>query len=152
MRVLYADASAVARAYLAYEEGHAASRRMLLDRADIVVTSELTRLEFTSAILRAAKGRRRVRPAALLRRFSEDSGEEGPINVVRFAGGETLLTAQKLVARHLIRALDALHLATALEGLTPWRDFGPVVFATYDAEQAAAAMAEGLALADESAG
>ncbi len=54
MTLLYADPSALARAYLADEPDHAMLREMLLAGPDQVVTSALARVELASAIRAAA--------------------------------------------------------------------------------------------------
>ena len=107
---LYAESSAVASWLLGEPPGDAARR--LLASAQTVFTSELTLLECDRAI-RWAEETGRLRPrdaeAARLRLQSESA----PWHVFRIGTG-IVDRARRRFPREPLRALDALHLATAI--------------------------------------
>jgi predicted nucleic acid-binding protein len=142
--LIYADTSALLRAYFVDEPDHAALRALLLEGEEPVVSSELARVEFAAAIGRVRKARRLRRWRDLLARFDADCQEEGPIALVRLRPDIVLPVAYRLVVEHALRTLDALHLAVALEEGPRLAGGGDMVFVTRDAEQAAAARAMGL--------
>lgn len=147
MTVLYADTSALARAYFVDEVDHRALRGLLLDGDDPVVTSEIARLELTSAVLAAARAGRVRRPATVLARLDADCGDGGPLALVRLDPESVLPEAHRLLQAHPLRTLDAIHLAVALVELPGLADTTEIGFVTRDETQALAARAEGLALA-----
>lgn len=142
MIVLYADTSAVVGAYLADEPGHDDLAAVLFDGTDPVVTSELTRVEFASAVAAAVRSVRLPRDTGLLDRFDADCGDDGPLLLVRFDAAELLPLAHRLVGGHRLRTLDALHLAAALTGAAALAD--EVVLLSRDGRQAEAAAALGI--------
>jgi uncharacterized protein len=141
--VLYADTSALARAYLADAEDHAELRATLLDGAEPVVTSELTRVELASAVWGAARGGRLRDPVALLSRIESDVGGAGQISLISFRR-DVLAAALRLIADHPLRTLDAVHLAVALEDGLAISAPDPLVLVTRDRRQAEAARRVGL--------
>jgi predicted nucleic acid-binding protein len=144
--VLYADTSALIRAYFADEPDHELLRELLIDGSDPVVSSELARLEFASAVMAAHRCGRLRRAQSVIDRFDADCGDDGPLALIRCLDpGAVLKLAFDLVRRHRLRTLDSLHLAVAL---TDARDLAagvPVVLATRDEAQAQAAVSAGLA-------
>ena len=62
MSLLYADSSALLRAYFADEDEHIELRSLLLGEREPVVTSEITRLELASAVRSAYSARRAYPP------------------------------------------------------------------------------------------
>jgi uncharacterized protein len=141
VKVLYADTSALMRAYFEDEDGHPVLAARLLEGDECVVTSEIFLVEAAAA---AARGVRTGRLGAdrVLDRVEADCESGGPISLIELAGNRLVSAAEDLALRHRLRALDAIHLATclrrrAVEGEEP-------VFITRDLEQAAAARAEGL--------
>lgn len=144
MSLLYADTSALLRAYFADEPEHAELRAMLLEGEEPVVTTELTRVELASAVRAAASAGRFRRWRALLARIDADCGEDGPIALLRLRPEAILPAAYRLVLEHRLRTLDALHLAVALEECPALAGGEDVVFVTRDGQQAAAAEAVGL--------
>lgn len=56
MSLLYADTSALVRAYFANEPEHKELSARLLEGDEAVVSSEITRLEFASAVSAAERG------------------------------------------------------------------------------------------------
>jgi uncharacterized protein len=147
MSLLYADTSALLRAYFADEPDHASLRTRLLEGDDPVITSEITRVEIASAIRAAARAGRLRQWQDLLARIDADAGEEGPLTLLALRSSVVLPTAYRLVLQHRLRTLDALHLAVALEEGPALADEDAVVFVTRDADQAAAAAAAGLSVA-----
>jgi uncharacterized protein len=140
--VHYADTSALVSAYLVDEEGHEEMRVLLLEGADPVVTSALTHVELTSAVVSAGRAGRLPDPSGLLARFDEDCGEAGLVTLLASDPGRVLPLAQVLVRRRQVRTLDALHLAVASIEL-PELD-AVTAFVTCDRRQAVAAVEEGL--------
>lgn len=146
MTLLYADTSALIRAYFVDEPDHAVLRSLLLEGDDPVVASEIARVEFASAIRAAAAGGRLPRWRQLLARVDADCGEAGPIALLAFRSDVVLPTAYQLVLDHRLRTLDAVHLAVAIEECPALAGAGEVAFVTRDRDQAAAAEAVGLAV------
>ncbi|MGH2670789.1 MAG: PIN domain-containing protein, partial [bacterium] len=66
MSLLYADTSALVRAYFEDEPDHARLREKLLEGEEPVVTSELARVELASAIRAAAETGRLRSPGGVL--------------------------------------------------------------------------------------
>jgi len=146
--VLYVDTSALVRAYMADEADHAQMRSLLLHSTDVVVTSEICRVEFGAAAARAARAGRIGDPVAYIRRFDADCAADGSIALLPFDRDTVVGDAQRLTVIHGLKALNAIHLAVALaeerrEGNSP----AAFVFVTRDLDQAAAAEAEGLTVA-----
>jgi hypothetical protein len=116
----------------------------LLEGNEAVVTSELTRLEFASAVSAAARTRRARRIRLFLDRFDADCGSDGPIALLRLDPEDVLPLAYRLLTEHDLRTLDALHLAVASTSATTLAGADSVVLVTRDERQAAAAVAMGL--------
>lgn len=144
--MIYADTSALGRAYFSDELDHAALRALLLGGLETVVTSSLTRVEIASAAHRAARAGRIRDGRAMLDRFDADCGADGLIVRLRLRP-DGLAVAVDLVAAHALRALDAVHLAVALTDAVALAGEEPLTFVTRDAEQATAARAHGLTVA-----
>lgn len=145
MTLLYADTSAIVRAYFADEQEHSALRAMLLEGRHPVVTSEVARLELASAVRAASRMGRLTAWEGLLARIEEDCSGEGPITLLALRPTVVLDTARHLLLEHRLRTLDALHLAVAVRECPGLADDGRVLFVTRDARQGAAAAAIGLA-------
>lgn len=147
MNPLYADASAIVRAYFDDEPGHEELRTLLLESGVPVVTSELARVELAAAVRAAGRARRVPDWRALLDRVERDCGNDGPITLLELRPPAALATAHRLVLEHDLRSLDALHLAVALEDARVVAGDEELVFVTRDRDQATAAAALGLAVA-----
>ncbi|MDQ6712825.1 MAG: type II toxin-antitoxin system VapC family toxin [Candidatus Dormibacteraeota bacterium] len=119
-------------------------RARLLEGNEAVVTSELTRLEFASAVSAAARTGRTKRTRLFLDRFDADCGNDGPIALLRLDPGDVFPLAYRLLTEHDLRTLDALHLAVASTSATALAGADSVVLVTRDERQAAAAAAMGL--------
>jgi hypothetical protein len=143
---LYADTSALLRAYFPDEPGHAELRALLLEGSEPVGASELARVEFASAA-RAAVSAGRLRILEdLLDRFNAHCGPGGRIRLLALDAPAVFPRAYELVLQHRLRASDAIHLAVALEQYRPLAGDTDVIFVTRDEDQAAAALALGFAI------
>lgn len=145
--MVYADTSAIVRAYFADEDDHVGLRASLLEGDDVVVTSELARIEFASAVHAAARVGRVHEPTMVLARFDADCQEDGPLTLLRLRPATDLPAARRLLAEHALRTLDAIHLAVALHVARPLAVGADLTLVTRDVRQADAAGALGLAVA-----
>lgn len=112
-----------------------------------VLTSDLARVELASAVRAAGRARRVDDWHGLLARIDADCDAEGPITLLELRPSPTIATARRLVLEHRLAALDALHLAVALEDARVVAGDEELVFVTRDRDQATAAAALGLAVA-----
>jgi predicted nucleic acid-binding protein len=112
MTSLYAESSAVL-AWLLGEAPAEAMRSALLG-AELIVASQLTLVECDRALVRAAADRRVTETAAADRR-SLLSAIAAHWNLLRL-GDEIIERARQPFPAEPLRALDALHLASALAG------------------------------------
>lgn len=145
--VLYCDSSALVRAYLTDEPDHSGLSRLLLDPRRLVATSSLTEVEIVAALRAAARGRRIRGPDLAIAEATADMGDDGPVLLLALESERVLPRARALCEEYRLRALDAIHLAVALTGGLDLAGDAGLVFVTRDADQAAAARAEGLQLA-----
>ena len=138
MSLFYIDSSALVK--LVREEPESANLRAFLAIEDLV-SSELVLTEVPRAVRRAAA----VEPALPLEQLIERAGELLDA-VALYPLDRTLLAAAGALAEPALRALDAIHVATAL-------DLGQIdAFVSYDDRQAAAARLGGLRTAAPGAG
>jgi len=142
--LIYADSSALVRAYFPDEPDHADLRTLLLEGNEAVVTSEIARLELASAARAASSGGRLSRWSELLARIDVDLAEGGPIGPIGLRPDLILPAAYRLVVEHRLRTLDAIHLAVCVEECPAFAGDDTIIFVTRDREQAAAARALGL--------
>jgi len=142
--LIYADSSALVRAYFPDEPDHADLRTLLLEGNEAVVTSEIARLELASAARGASSGGRLSRWSELLARIDVDLAEGGPIGPIGLRPDLILPAAYRLVVEHRLRTLDAIHLAVCVEECPAFAGDDTIIFVTRDREQAAAARALGL--------
>ena len=130
MAVFYADASALVK--LVREEAESDALRAYLGGADLV-SSELVLTEIPRAVRRAV-AQEPVLPIDLL---LERAGELVDVLALRPLD-RALLAGAGALAEPALRALDAIHVASAV-------DLDPLeAFVTYDERQAAAARLAGL--------
>lgn len=141
--ILYADSSALARAYLADEEESGELRALLLESGHAVSTSELALIELAGAFRAAERVGRVPSAAALVAGLDRDLSEEGPVAVIRLRPETVVPRARALVLQHSLGTLDAMHLAVTLEQLAGLAE-DTLFFVTRDEDQAAAARALGL--------
>lgn len=147
MSLIYADTSALLRAYFADEPDHAQLRAMLLEGDQPVVTTELARVELASAIRAAGEAGRLGGIRGLLARIDADCGEDGPVALIRLRPEVVLPRAYRLALEHRLRTLDALHLAVAIEECVALAEDGDILFVTRDEHQAEAASTLGMGVA-----
>ena len=144
MSLLYADSSALLRAYFADEVDHAELRNLLLGDREAVVTSEITRLELASAVRSAYSAGRVARSSDMLGRIEGDLAEDGVISPIDLRADVIIPTAYRFILEHRLRPFDAIHLAVCLEDCPSLAGDEEVVFVTRDSDQARAAQALGL--------
>jgi uncharacterized protein len=146
VRVAYVDSSIVVRYYLPNDPGRDEVVALLNDENTAVVTSTLTRIESSGALVRAARSVR-VDAGDALARLDQDFAD-GVITMVGADQGDVERHALHVVRTYGLRALDAIHIATAqlvLPELAGPGDTG--VFVSRDKEQAHAAGQVGLTVA-----
>jgi predicted nucleic acid-binding protein len=132
--ILYLDTSALVK--LVVEEPGSDAVDALVATTEYAVSSVIAYAECRSAIARGAKAGR-VDAAAAVRSLDQVWGSVQTLDVdLRLSA-----RAGELAGLHLLRGMDALHLATALEIAEPDH---PVAFATFDRALARAARAERL--------
>ena len=144
MSLLYADSSALLRAYFADEDEHVELRSLLLGEREAVVTSEITRLELASAVRSAYSAGRVGRSSDLLARIEGDLADDGVVSPIDFRPDPIVGTAYRFILEHRLRTLDAIHLAVCVEDCPALAGGEEVVFVTRDTDQARAARALGL--------
>lgn len=144
--MIYADTSALGRVYFADEEDHVPLRALLVDGDEPVVSSQLARLEIASAVVRAGHAGRLDDATTIVNAFDAHCRANGPFTLLRLEADRILDASQRLVVRHGLRTLDAMHLAVALEDAVSLAE-ERLLFVSRDVEQATAARAEGLSVA-----
>jgi len=138
--ILYLDTSALVKLY-AEEEGSDLVRQAVAG-SDLIATSLMSYVETRSALAR--KGRSREISRAILTRCRREFDRDW-VRLHRLAVDEALVRkAGELAEERALRALDALHLATAESLQAALGD--AVTFACFDALLNGAAEARGLAL------
>jgi uncharacterized protein len=145
--MLYVDASVIVSAYFPDEPDHGRCHAMLFEDAGPVVVSEVARAEVASAVSAAARAGSIPDGDVVISRFDTDCAAGGPIKLLALRSGPVIERAVQLVREHRLRALDAIHLAVALEDARPLAGDEPLGFATRDRDQASAAVALGFSLA-----
>lgn len=113
MPVYYLESSALFKRYRT-EKGTDVVNAIFAGRtdADVLATSQLVTVEMESAAARGLKGRALNRQAhgAMLRSFAEDLGNI----IVLPLTGPAILEAAQVARQWALRALDAMHVATAM--------------------------------------
>ena len=143
MKVVYVDSSIVVRYYLPNDPGRGDVVALLNDDDVAVITSTLTRIESSGALVRAARSTK-TKAADALARLDQDF-VDGVITLVGADPDEVERRALHAVRTYGIRALDALHIATAQVVLPELVGPGDTaMFISRDKEQAAAAKDLGL--------
>jgi len=138
--ILYLDTSALVKLYV--EEPGSQAVRALLERARVISTSWVAYVEMRAGLARKLRQGelREEEYKNILSDFEKDWKDYFVIEVsesVAKLGGE-------LVEKHPLRALDALHLASAL--FIRERVRSDVFFSSFDGRLNEAAKAEGLAV------
>jgi len=145
--IAYVDSSVLARAYLGDEDGSDEAQRLLADRSIAKYTGRWTQIEVSAAIVRAARGGRRIAPARSLAELDADlRSEGGRIKVITEPAELVEARALSITREHGLRALDALHVALAAIAIPKLADKGePLGFASRDGDQATVAESLGFA-------
>lgn len=114
--ICYLDSSVLARAYLVDEDGHADALALLSDPEIATVTGTWTRIEVSGALVRAVRsGRGDERGLLALL----DADLAGPVIVLGAPQEQVESRALELVREHVLRAMDAWHLAVAEITIAP---------------------------------
>jgi uncharacterized protein len=146
VRIVYVDSSIVVRYYLPNDPGRGEVVALMNDDNAAVVTSTLTRIESSGALVRAARSSR-ADPGDALARLDQDF-TDGVITLVSADQADVERNALHIVRTYGIRALDAIHIATAQLVLPELAGPGDTAeFLSRDKEQADAAERVGLTLA-----
>lgn len=145
MTVIYVDTSAVVRAYLGDEAASDSAATVLFASRHPVVTSELTRVEFASALIAAVRAKRLPNATPILSQFDQDCAEDGPLALLPMRRPVLAAARELLLTNGPLRTLDALHIAVALTDAAELSGDGDVAFLTYDERRAVAARSAGLA-------
>lgn len=122
--LVYVDSSALARAYLPDEDGHDRALGLLTGSEHLLVTASWTVVEVTSALVRAARGRRVGDLNEVLSVVAGDTGEDGPVTLLRAPAEQVERRSITIVRDFSLRSLDALHLAVAEIAAVPLLDTG----------------------------
>jgi uncharacterized protein len=136
--ILYLDSSALVKCYA--EESGSLDTIDLIDRADLVCTSPVTRVEVASALSRAA--RRVARARATVQDALDSFAAEFPSIIQVPLTDAVLVRAQTLVWEQGLRGYDAVQLSSALTFQSRAR--AAVTFATFDDRLGDAAASIGL--------
>ncbi|MER6829984.1 type II toxin-antitoxin system VapC family toxin [Streptosporangium sp. NPDC000563] len=141
----YVDSSVLACAYLRDEPGHDRARDLLEDPEHLLVTSTLTVVEVTGVLVRASRARRLLELDTRLAVLAADLGEDGPVTLLSAPRDAVERRAVEIVYAHALRALDAMHLATAELAAVPLLEEpgDKLGFASRDTAQSEAAAALG---------
>jgi predicted nucleic acid-binding protein len=136
----YLDTSAIVKLLVRDEPGGAVRVREVVDAADVAFTSRIAHPEGQAALASVRRsGRLMPREHARARQRLMRMLEQVAIVELTAPLGEA---AGAVAERYRLRALDAIHLASALAG-----DDGDTVMVTWDRELAVAARRAGLGLA-----
>ena len=134
--MLYLDTSALAKLYIAEPESQLVSKTIEVNKS-WVATSRVSYAEMISVLARCLRADR-LSPAAYRVQKKAFLDDWTGMFVVELTA-EVLSEAARLIERHGLRALDAIHLCSAL-----W--IGEPAFACFDDRLRNAAAAEGLAV------
>jgi uncharacterized protein len=146
VKVVYVDSSVVVRYYLPNDPGRDEVVALLNDDNAAVLTATLTRIESSGALVRAARSAR-TDPGEALARLDQDFAD-GVITLVSADQADVERNALHVVRTYGIRALDAIHIATAQLILPELAGPGDTsMFFSRDKEQADAANKVGLSVA-----
>ncbi len=144
--IVYLDTSVLVRAYLPDESGHAEAVTLLENAEAALITGSWTRIEASSALVRAARASRGEIGPLLELLDSDLRPGGGSVTVVDASQAEIESIALQLVRSSGIRSMDAWHLACASLAFAELTESGErTVFATHNAEQAEVAATLGWA-------
>ena len=135
--IVYFDTSALIKLYVE-EEGSSAVRDLMAS-LDLAASSNVLPVELRGSLARMSRSARL--DATSYDRARADFEEDWPAMTVVPATGVVLAHAAELAERHFLKALDAIHLASALT-LSGHED--DLVLSTWDRPLLDAASAEGI--------
>ena len=141
--ITYSDPSAIMGVLLQDAPDHDRLRRLIVEGVDPIVTSEIAVTEVASASMAAQRGDRVADGRLVAAGFDTLCTPGGRIRLLTLRPGPVFARACALMAVHRVYALDAIHLAVALEEVVPLAAGEPVRFLTRDRQQADAARALG---------
>jgi uncharacterized protein len=146
VKVAYIDSSILVRYYLPDDPGRAEVVILVEDDNIALITSPLTRIEASGALVRAARSLSgpAADPSDALARLDQDFAD-GVVTLVSADAADIERNALHVVRTYGIRALDAFHIATAQIVLPEL--IGPgdtAVFISRDKDQSKAAEQLGL--------
>ena len=139
--IAYFDASALFKLYVM--ESRSAQAQAWAEAADMLATCEVAYAELVEALWRRVRSHEVDDEAARTTRQQLDDNWPS-YGVLRVRSQ----TAADLMTRHPLRAMDAIHVAAALE-LADEVGIESVEFVSFDERQRAAALAEGLRVLPE---
>lgn len=142
--IVYSDASAIVKIYLAEDQSLAVAD--WLADADVVATHAIAYVETRSALARRKQDGSLTadKHDQALMALDADWPSFAQVSMDEHAAGD-------IAARHALRALDAIHVAAALE-LAHAAPEATVTFCSFDQRQLVAARAEGLVVLDPPSG
>lgn len=141
--ITYSDPSAIMGVLLQDAPDHEQLRRLIVEGVDPIMTSEIALTEVVSASMAAQRGDRVPDGRLVAAGFDTLCTPGGRIRLLALRSGPVFARACALMVAHRLYALDAIHLAVALEDVVPLAAGEPVRFLTRDATQAQAARACG---------
>lgn len=141
--ITYADPSALVGTLLGDAADPKSLHAVILGGDDTVVVSEMALVEVASACMAAERDRRVPDGRGVYAKFQSWCRPGKRIRLLGAPDSAILSRAVALTHSHRIYALDAIHLAVALEMVVPAAAGEPVRFLTRDRTQAQAARALG---------
>lgn len=145
--LVYLDSSVLARAYLPAEAGHDEAVALVYGPDHLLVSCTWTVVEVTSALSRAVRAGRTGDIDTVLAMLAADTGDDGPVTLLRAEIARVEARATEIVREHALRSLEALHLAVADLAANPLTEPGETLgFASRDDAQRTAALALGFTL------
>lgn len=141
--ITYADPSALVGTLLGDAADPGSLHAIILTGEDTVVVSETALVEVASACMAAERDRRVPDGRDVFAKFQSWCRPGKRIRLLGAPDSAILSRAVALTQSHRIYALDAIHLAVALELVVPAAAGEPVRFLTRDRTQAQAARALG---------
>ncbi len=139
--ITYADASEIVGALLS--EVDDPERMIVLDGNQTIFVSEVATVEVASALMAAQRAARIPDGPSVIATFESWCAPGGRIKLLALRPAQVIEHASRLTQEHRLYALDAIHLAVALEELVPVAAGETVRFVTRDRTQADAARALG---------
>jgi predicted nucleic acid-binding protein len=145
--ITYADPSAIVGTLLGEVADHATVADVVLRGDGTVLVSEIALVEVASACMAAERGRRIGDGPAAFAKFQSWCMPGKRIRLLAPPDSQVLERAVRLTRDLPVYALDAIHLAVAIEQVIPLARREPVRFLTRDRRQAEAARALGFTVA-----